>query len=228
MKKNLKKTITAAEIKASLNRSDYDYDTYVWVVAEDEAGYGSVEFIPGSLARMEFPIFLQAVNNLGAKFDTEHKKLIFPKIGEEDVAFYGKTKEAAEKAYYDALNGDYIAEIIKNNAEEKFVTATVAAFLMRNNCWSNCAFSTPTTLEVHVGMKMLELMYQETVETNGTINFLDWLEECANDLFAKCEYHSEVIADAKYHAYDLNSPFSDDEKELYDSFVAGTDYNPAD
>lgn len=37
-----------------------------------------------------------------------------------------------------------------------------------------------------------------------------------------------VIADAKYHAYDLNSPFSDDEKELYDSFVAGTDYNPAD
>ena len=176
-----------------------------------------IEFSYGSMARLEFSVFVEALNSIGATYDANEKELILLDVSEEEIKLYKKAGKIFNKSitwihYY----RDILPNICKNTlkADNKLTTACVVVQLMNDN-YETIEKNIPTDLEMKIGMEMFKILREKEEVPDSLYKY--WLFERAAEIATKCE---------NIHEFFKNKCFWEvsDYEKICDDFRFGKDY----
>lgn len=177
----------------------------------------SIEFSYGSMARLEFSVFIEALNSIGATYDANEKELILLDVSEEEIKLYKKARKIFNKSipwihYY----RDILPNICKNtlNANIELTTACVVIQLMNDN-YETIEKRVPSNLEMKIGMEMFKILHEKEEVSDSLYKY--WLFEKAAEIATKCE---------NIHEFFKNKCFWEvsDYEKIYSYFHFGKDY----
>lgn len=207
---NLNK-ITLKEIEDSLLFNDNVFSTYL-------KGYSTnIEFLCGSMSRLEFPAFIEALNNIGTTYDANKNELILPDVSKEEIKLYKKAGKIFNKSiawihYYRDILPNICKYTLKENDE--LTTACVVALLMKDN-YEAIEKSVPSDIEMKIGIEMFKILCEKEEVPDSLYRY--WLFEKAAEIATKCE---------SIHDFFKNDRFwkVPDFEKIYDHFLFGKDY----
>lgn len=209
--KNDLNKITLKEIEDSLLFNDNVFSTYL-------KGYSTnIEFLCGSMGRLEFPTFLEALNNIGTTYDANKNELILPDVSKEEIKLYKKAGKIFNKSiawihYYRDILPNICKYTLKENDE--LTTACVVALLMKDN-YEAIEKSVPSDIETKIGIEMFRILREKEEVPDSLYRY--WLFEKAAEIATKCE---------SVHAFFKNDCFWEvpEYEKIYDHFLFGNDY----